>query len=99
MERIDCVQHEPEDRVWVGYGSGPGVKVFGNPSKGDVYVLDSWFGVELDFLGLNRFNNTEHPSKFEPDWQAKEDAHCNQSQLLYSFPLTSPFSFFVFSFV
>ncbi|GAA5232297.1 hypothetical protein GCM10025794_33830 [Massilia kyonggiensis] len=41
MERIDCVQHEPEDRVWVGYGSGPGVKVFGNPSKGDVYVLDS----------------------------------------------------------
>ncbi|KAK9554088.1 hypothetical protein V6Z88_006105 [Aspergillus fumigatus] len=28
MERIDCVQHEPEDRVWVGYGSGPGVKTF-----------------------------------------------------------------------
>jgi hypothetical protein len=50
MERIDCVQHEPEGRVWVGYGSGPGVKVFGYPSKCGVYVLDNCFGVELDFL-------------------------------------------------
>jgi hypothetical protein len=94
MERIDCVRHEPEGRVWVGYGSGPGVKVFGYPSKGGVYVLDNCFGVELDFLGLDRFNNTERPSKLDPDWQAKEDAHCDRSQLPISFSLT--FLFFIF---
>jgi hypothetical protein len=87
MERIDCVQHEPEGRFWVAYGSGPGVNVFGYPSKGGVYVLRNCFGVELDFLGLDRFNDTERPSKLDPDWQAKEDAHCDQSQLPFSFPL------------
>jgi hypothetical protein len=51
MERIDCVRHGPEGRVWIGYGSGPGVKAFGYPSKRSVYVLDNCFGVELDFLG------------------------------------------------
>ncbi|KAJ6096928.1 hypothetical protein N7486_007674 [Penicillium sp. IBT 16267x] len=82
MERIDCVQHDPEGRFWLAYGSGPGVMVFGYPSKGGVYVLRNCFGVELDFLGLDRFNNTERPSKLDPDWQAKEDAHCDRMRRL-----------------
>ncbi|RHZ44748.1 hypothetical protein CDV55_100713 [Aspergillus turcosus] len=82
MEVIDCVQHEPEGRFWVSYGSGPGVMVLGYPSKGGVYILRSCFNVELDFLGLDRFNNTERPSKSDPDWQAKEEAHCNRMRRL-----------------
>ncbi|GFF32844.1 hypothetical protein IFM46972_03696 [Aspergillus udagawae] len=82
IERIDCVQHEPEDRFWVAYGSGPGVKVLGYPSKGGIYVLRDCFGVELDFLGLDRFNDTERPSTLDPDWQAKEDAHCDRMRRL-----------------
>jgi hypothetical protein len=85
---IDCVHHEPEGRFWVSYGYGPGVQVFGYPSKGGVYVLNPCFGVELDFLRLDRFNNTERPSKSDPNWQAKEEAHCNRSQLPFSFSLS-----------
>ncbi|KAJ5921467.1 hypothetical protein N7466_009793 [Penicillium verhagenii] len=82
MSRIDCVDDEPEGRFWLSYGSGFGAKVFGYPSKGGVYILRVGFGIELDFLGLDRFNNTERPSKLDPDWQAKEDAHCDMMRRL-----------------
>ncbi|CAK46245.1 hypothetical protein CBS115989_5280 [Aspergillus niger] len=74
---IDCVHTEPEPRFWAKYASGPGVAVYGFPSKGGFYVLHECVGVELDFLGLDRFGNTERPSKSDPDWQAKEEAHCD----------------------
>lgn len=92
------MQDEPEGRLWLGYGSGPGVMVLGYPSKGGVYVLRNCFGIELDFLGLDRFNNTERPSKLDPDWQAKEDAHCDRSQLPFSFPLTLFIYIYIFLF-
>ncbi|KAJ6014733.1 hypothetical protein N7540_009324 [Penicillium herquei] len=83
MVRIDCAQHDdPEGRFWLSYGSGPELLVFGYPSKGGVYILHTCFGVELDFLGLDRFNNTERPSKLDPNWQAKEDAHCDRMRRL-----------------
>jgi hypothetical protein len=93
QEQQPEMQHEPECRFWVAYGSGPGVKVSGYPSKGGVYVLRNCFGVELDFLGLDRFNDTERPSKLDPDWKAKVDAHCDRSQLPFSFSLTFFFLF------
>ena len=45
-------------------------------------MLDDCFGIELDFLGLDRFNATKRPPKSDPDWQAKEDAHCARSTFL-----------------
>ncbi|OJJ73305.1 hypothetical protein ASPBRDRAFT_121978 [Aspergillus brasiliensis CBS 101740] len=80
--RIDCVHTEPEPRFWVQYASGPGAAVRGFPSKGGFYVLRQCVGVELDFLGLDRFKNTERPSKSDPDWQAKEEAHCDRMRRL-----------------
>ena len=80
---IDCFQlgDDTEDvTYWVLYSSDPGVAVFGFPSKGGLYILRYCLGVELDFLGLDRFNHTLRPSKSDPDWQAKEDAHCDRSE-------------------
>ncbi|KAG2012349.1 hypothetical protein GB937_007178, partial [Aspergillus fischeri] len=58
--------HDPEGRFWVAYGSGPGVNMFGYPSKGGDYVLRNYFSIELDFLRLDRFNDTERTSKLDP---------------------------------
>lgn len=80
---IDCPQLGDDTKditYWVGYISGPGVTVLGFPSKGGLYILRHCLGVELDFLGLDRFNHTLRPSKSDPDWQAKEDAHCDRSE-------------------
>ncbi|GLB01628.1 hypothetical protein AtubIFM57258_000037 [Aspergillus tubingensis] len=79
---IDCVHTEPEPRFWAEYGLGPGVAVYGFPSRGGFYVLRECVGVELDFLGIDRFGNTERPSKSDPDWQAKEEAHCDRMRHL-----------------
>lgn len=64
---IDCAKHDPEPRFWAYFSCGPGVDVFGYPSKGGVYILTSCFGLELDYLGLSRFENTERPSASDPD--------------------------------
>lgn len=84
MERdfVDCVYRPTERVYWASFGSGPGVSVVGYPSKGGFYMLDDCFGIELDFLGLDRFNATKRPPKSDPDWQAKEDAHCARSTFL-----------------
>ncbi|GCB28263.1 hypothetical protein AAWM_11148 [Aspergillus awamori] len=79
---IDCVSPTPEQRFWASHGSGPGVTVYGFPSKGGLYVLHNCLGVELDFLGLDRFRTTERPSKSDPNWQAKEEAHCDRMRRL-----------------
>lgn len=80
---VDCSYYRDDTgdvTYWVAYASGPGVTVFGFPSRGGAYVLRHCLGVELDFLGLDRFNHTPRPSKSDPDWQAKEDAHCDRSK-------------------
>lgn len=81
LEWTDHHCYDPtEDMPWVSYSSGPGVTVYGFPSTGGIYVLSPCFGIELDFLGLDRFNDTPRPSKAFPDWLAKEDANCDRSR-------------------
>lgn len=76
-ERVDCVHHcRPERRFRFRYGYGPGVDVYGWPSKGGVYVLHDCLGVELDFLGYDRFDLPR--DLVEP--QAEEDEHCDRSE-------------------
>lgn len=77
---IDCANHDPEPLFWIYFSCSPGVAVFGYPSKGGVYILTGCFGVELDYLGLSWFENTERPSASDPDRQGKEDAHCERCQ-------------------
>ncbi|PWY80847.1 hypothetical protein BO94DRAFT_470594 [Aspergillus sclerotioniger CBS 115572] len=73
---IDCIPSPPPERQsWAAFGTGPGTRVYGYPSKGGYYRLDDCLGIELDFLGLDRFNVTRHPPESDPEWQAKEDAH------------------------
>ncbi|PYI10661.1 hypothetical protein BO78DRAFT_270354, partial [Aspergillus sclerotiicarbonarius CBS 121057] len=80
---IDCVPGPPPERnSWASFGYGPGATVYGYPSKGGRYELDHCFGIELDFLGLDRFNTTPHPPKSDPEWQVKEDAHCARMRRL-----------------
>ena len=61
------------------FGSKPGVTVQGWPKKGGFYILDSCLGLELDFLGLDRFNSTKRPSPCENGTLADEEEHCNKS--------------------
>lgn len=76
-EKVDSVCHYgPEKRYRFSYGSGPGVDIYGWPSKGGVYVLHNCLGVELDFLGYNRFDLPV--DLVEP--QPEEDAHCDLSE-------------------
>jgi hypothetical protein len=70
----------PSSRFRVEFASGPGVTVLGWPSKGGIYVLSPCFGVELDFLELDRFHNTERPSKSNADSKSDEEAHCDRSE-------------------
>ncbi|ETS03816.1 hypothetical protein M419DRAFT_57789, partial [Trichoderma reesei RUT C-30] len=65
------------------FALGPGGFVRGWPSKGGLYVLDRVFGVELEYLGLDRFNNTPRPSISDPDASAEEEEmHCNKMRQL-----------------
>lgn len=76
-ERVDCVHHcRLERRFRFSYGYGPGVDVYGWPSKGGVYVLHDCLGVELDFLGYDRFDLPR--DLVEP--QPEEDEHCDRSE-------------------
>lgn len=73
---LDCVSCEPERRFRFGYGHGPGVSVYGWPSQGGIYTLHGCMGVELDFLGYDRFDLPL--DLVEP--QPAEDEHCNRSK-------------------
>ncbi|KAL1961787.1 hypothetical protein VTN77DRAFT_1037 [Rasamsonia byssochlamydoides] len=70
-DESQCTLLDPEPHFRTKFGLGPGTTVYGWPSKGGLYVLESCNGVELDFLQLDRFNPT--PSSLDP---AEEDAHC-----------------------
>ncbi|EPS30130.1 hypothetical protein PDE_05080 [Penicillium oxalicum 114-2] len=75
---LDCVSCEPERRFRFGYGHGPGVSVYGWPSQGGIYTLHGCMGVELDFLGYDRFDLPL--DLVEP--QPAEDEHCNRMRRL-----------------
>lgn len=72
---------DKEPKFRVEYGRGPGGVVMGWPAKGGVYVLESCFGVELAFLGVDRFHNTLRPYIADPTAAAhEEETHCNKSE-------------------
>ncbi|KAJ5605717.1 hypothetical protein N7510_008498 [Penicillium lagena] len=71
-----------EPQFWARYGSGPGVAVTGWPSQGGIYTLQVCSRVELEFLELDLFNNTLRPSASNPEWQNKENAHCDRMRRL-----------------
>jgi hypothetical protein len=80
--------HEPVERFRVDFGLGPGATLFGYPSKkGGVYVLEGVLGVELDFLGLDRFHPTPRKSFSDPaEEEADEDAWCYKRMFSLSVP-------------
>lgn len=60
---------------------GPGAAVEGLPAIGGIYTLDGATGVELDFLELDRFRNTERlpgAARGSPE----EEAHCDRMRQL-----------------
>ncbi|ROW14347.1 hypothetical protein VPNG_04014 [Cytospora leucostoma] len=74
------------------YNLGPGVGIQGLPACGGEYLLSGATGVELDFLGLDRFRDTERPPGAvagSPD----EEAHCDRMRQLGAlwFPDTHTF--------
>ncbi|KAH8803706.1 hypothetical protein F5884DRAFT_862023 [Xylogone sp. PMI_703] len=72
----DCADPVPSRSYRVKFESGPGVAVYGCPSKGGMYFLSPCFGVELEFLKLDRFGNTEILQAGSS--QVDEDDHCNR---------------------
>lgn len=86
-DRITSQTHfTRESQFWVYYGSGPSVAVTGWPSQGGIYKLEVCSRVELEFLELDLFNNTLRPSISDPEWQNKENAHCDRSKSLLRLP-------------
>lgn len=71
-----------DHRQWrVSFGDGPGARVRGWPSKGGLYTLSSCLTVELDFLGLNRFEEADRPQN-PKSAEADEEAHCKRMRQL-----------------
>jgi len=56
-----------------------GTKVFGWPSTGGIWVKEDCYGVELDFLGLDRFHASGTEREADPE---AEDAFCQRLQYL-----------------
>ncbi|PTB81729.1 hypothetical protein M440DRAFT_1444353 [Trichoderma longibrachiatum ATCC 18648] len=81
MQAAYCDKKE-EERTRVSFGAGPGALVKGWPAKGGIYLLDDCFGIDLDFLKLDRFQETLQPSQSGPDAAAEEEAHCNRMRQL-----------------
>ncbi|KAH8803508.1 hypothetical protein F5884DRAFT_683208 [Xylogone sp. PMI_703] len=67
----------PEPECRTDFRSDAGTLVQGWPSKGGIYVLSNCYAVELEFLGLDRFQPTPRSED-----QAEEDAHCDQMRRL-----------------
>ncbi|KND88129.1 hypothetical protein TOPH_07235 [Tolypocladium ophioglossoides CBS 100239] len=61
----------------VSFGSGAGAAVLGWPSKGGIYVLRPSLAVELDFLGLDRFQDAKRANS-----SSDEELHCNKMRQL-----------------
>lgn len=74
----DCFPREPQ--FWLYYGTGSGTIVKGWPSRGGIYTLEVSSRVEIDFLELDPFNSTPRPTNSDPEWQQKENKHCDLSE-------------------
>ncbi|KAL2823219.1 hypothetical protein BDW59DRAFT_173696 [Aspergillus cavernicola] len=70
---------EPPNHFRFCYGNGPGVDVYGWPSKGGVYSLQDCTPVEIEFLGYDRLNVPRH---LKAESEEEEDAHCNHMRRL-----------------
>ncbi|KAF9251868.1 hypothetical protein DTO013E5_1109 [Penicillium roqueforti] len=88
LQEVSSEWTTPQDRFlgepqfWIYYSSGPGVTVKGWPSQGGIYTLDVSSRVEIEFLELDPFNNTRRPTNSDPNWQQKENAHCDRMRYL-----------------
>ena len=76
-ESIACVIEPSKPKERAVFGRSSGATVYGYPSKGGIYILECCDGIELDFLGLDRFT----PSSRSED-TAEEDAHCTNMRKL-----------------
>ncbi|KAJ6112187.1 hypothetical protein N7523_008248 [Penicillium sp. IBT 18751x] len=76
----NCFPRQPQ--FWAYYASGPGTTIKGWPSQGGIYTLDVSSRVEIEFLELDPFNNTRRPTNSDPEWQQKENAHCDRMRRL-----------------
>jgi hypothetical protein len=75
-EGVIIHEEQPQDDLRVSFLAKPGAEVKGFPSTGGVYI-HSCSAMELDFLGLDRFE-TAPPSSVP----AEEDDFCARLQLL-----------------
>lgn len=75
-ERIRRATEPEPPRVRVSFGTGLANAVYGWPSTGG-YLTLTCDGVELDFLGIDRFEMA--PASQDP---AEEDAHCARMRRL-----------------
>lgn len=93
QEEIDNEAVTPQDYFahdqehWLYYPAQAGLMVTGWPSQGGVYKLDICSRLELEFLGLDLFNDTLRPSTSDPEWQSKENAHCDRSMSMIRYPV------------
>lgn len=80
---VSCPPIAEPSRHRCKFSSGSGVTVRGWPSTGGVYIL-ACTGVDLDFLGIDRYHDTERPSESDPDAKSNEEEHCNRSMCISS---------------
>lgn len=60
---------------------GPGADIQGLPARGGLFMLIEATGVELDFLGLDRFRDTPRPAGVGAG-SSDEEAHCDRMRQL-----------------
>lgn len=87
-ENVACVTPEPTSNLRSTFGIQPGAFVRGWPSTGGIYVLESCDGVELQFLGLDRFNIT-----LRSEDPTDEDMHCANMRKLGATWWTSEYAY------
>ena len=75
-----CERPASRDNLRVSFGFKPGVAmVKGFPSTGGVYILPFCSGMELDFLGLDRFEETPRCG-LSPDRTGEEERKENKQE-------------------
>lgn len=72
------IAEDPLPAVRTVFGS-LGTIVYGWPSTGGVWIKEDCYGVEMEFLGLNRFNATPTQRKSDPQ---TEDAFCQRLEYI-----------------
>jgi hypothetical protein len=83
---IGCHTEDTSPEFRITFGSRPRGTVYGYPSKGGLYVLEDCCGVELEFLGLDRFRSTLRPLGTSGEIIDEEEAHCDKRRLIFFSP-------------